>query len=86
MEKSIKKQSLVLGAVLLTLALFFTSFSSLSFAEEDVTSNIQFINSRLYYDRGTKQSYLDVQIKNISPTVILNAPILVVIESIVPTA
>ena len=86
MEKSIKKQSLVLGAVLLTLALFFTSFSSLSFAEEDVTSNIQFINSRLYYDRGTKQSYLDVQIKNISPTVTLIAPIKVVIESIVPNA
>jgi hypothetical protein len=68
--------------MLLIFTLFFTSFSFA--AEEDVTGNIQFINSRLYYDRGTKQSYLDVQIKNISPAVIFNAPIKVVIESIVP--
>src|SRR4030042_236185 len=83
MEKSTRKNWIFIGVLFISLSMLFSSFS---FAEENVTGDIQLIKSRLYYDRKTKTSYLDVALKNISPTVILESPIKAVIESITPSS
>src|SRR4030042_1734736 len=82
MEKSTRKNWIFIGVLFISLSMLFSSFS---FAEENVTGDIQLIKSRLQYDRRTKTSYLDVALKNISPTVVLESPIRVVIESITPS-
>lgn len=64
----------------LSLSLFIL-FSSVSFADTDVTSKVQLNKSALIYDRRALTSSLNVSLTNISPDVLLT-PIKVVIDNI----
>jgi hypothetical protein len=81
-----KRGSILQGFIITALlsASFLLTFSLVSYAETDVTSNIKIIKSSLMYDRKAGTSYFDVSLKNISQDVLLT-PIKVVIESVSPS-
>jgi len=56
-------------------------FSSVAFAETDVTDSVDLIQGRLLFDRTNNTNYVDVSVKNSSQDVLLS-PIKVVIDSI----
>jgi len=73
-----RKKTIILGSIALFLVF---GFSTLSFAETDVTDKIQPEKSRMRYDRRAGTNYLDVSLTNISADVLLS-PIKVIIDSI----
>ncbi|QTA93925.1 carboxypeptidase-like regulatory domain-containing protein [Desulfonema magnum] len=79
MGNTLKNNRIIVGVLLFA---FISVFTSASFAETEITRDVQLIKSRLNYDRQAKVSYVNVSLKNISENHILKAPIRVLIESI----
>jgi hypothetical protein len=73
-----------LGLTGALVAFFVFSLTVPSYAETDVTSQVQLLKSVLNYDRLTKASSLDVSVKNIGQQVLLS-PIKVVVDSVSPS-
>ena len=78
MAKKILRLTSIVFSVFFCLLLFVQSYS---FADIDVTDKIELIEGRLRYDRGTKTSYVDISLQNISQG-ILQTPIKIIIDSI----
>ncbi len=80
-----KRYNFSLGLTGVLIAFFVLALVVPSYAETDVTSQVQLVKSTLNYDRLTKTSYFDVSVKNTGTGALL-APIKVVVNALTPVS